>query len=344
MLWQTRTRGRRQPPRALYRLGAALEKHAGVRVTRVPRLELDDEPAEEQSGEQPGAAGAGTGGGTGKGKGKRPNGGLRAGVRPAADPAADRLLIAPVFVLSGPRSGSTLLRVVLGSHPALHAPIETHVRRLSVTYLTPLARSAMDALGHNTQDLEHILWDRLLHRELVRSGKQTIVEKTPSNVFVAERLALCWPDARFLFLLRHPLSIARSWHEADPERRPMERAIEHTYKYMVALERTRGRLDGLTVRYEDLTADPEGETRRLCEFLGIGWDAGMITYGQNVDQGEFTKGLGDWRDKIRTGAIQPGRALPEPGEVPKRLREICRRWGYLPDESGTESGTGTGPG
>src|SRR5262245_16247053 len=93
-------------------------------------------------------------------------------VRPPAHPEADRLLRAPIFVMSPVRSGSTLLRAVLNAHSQLHAPHELHVRRLTVDYGTKLAERAMTALGHNQADLEHLLWDRVLHRELVLSGKQ----------------------------------------------------------------------------------------------------------------------------------------------------------------------------
>jgi hypothetical protein len=282
-----------------YRLGAALERHARLRVTRAPQ--------------------EGTAAKTGK----------AAAARPPADPATDRLLVAPVFLLSSPRSGSTLLRVVLDSHSRLHAPIETHIRRLAVRFTTRLSRTAMETLGHGVADVEHILWDRMLHRELLRSGKQTIVEKTPSNVFVADRFALAWPDARFVFLLRHPLAIARSWHDADPPRRPMNRAVQHTLKYMAALERARRDHPGLTVRYEDLTADPVAETRRICDFLDVPWEPGMIAYGQHHHHGDFRKGMGDWREKIHTGTIQPARPLPHPDEVPRSLREICAHWEYL---------------
>lgn len=306
------------------RLGTTLEKRAGVRVTRVPRVTVDPD----------GIARVGAGGGGG------PNTTDRAGqlreVRPPTDPAADRLLVAPIFVLSAPRSGSTLLRAVLDSHSQLHAPIETHVRRLSVQFNTRLAHTAMEALGHNVADVEHILWDRMLHRELLRAGKRTVVEKTPSNVFVADRFALCWPDARFLFLLRHPASIARSWHEADPPRRPMNRAVHHTLKYMAALDDARRRHAGLTVRYEDLTADPAAETRRICDYLDVPWEPGMISYG-GQEHGEFRKGIGDWRGKIRTGSVQPGRPLPHPDEIPRELHAMCERWGYA--MSSTRSGS-----
>jgi Sulfotransferase family len=44
----------------------------------------------------------------------------------------------------------------------------------------------------------------MLADALRRSGKPTLVVKTPSNVLIWQRIADCWPDARFVFLLRHP--------------------------------------------------------------------------------------------------------------------------------------------
>ncbi|GAA3836235.1 sulfotransferase [Sphaerisporangium flaviroseum] len=251
-------------------------------------------------------------------------------IRPPADRATDRLLTAPVFIISPVRSGSTLLRALLDAHSKLHAPHELHVRRLTVGFGTLLAEQAMEALGHNQADLEHLLWDRVLHRELVRSGKETIVDKTPANAFAYKRLITCWPDARFVFLLRHPVSIARSWHEASPEKRSQEEAALDALRYMKAVEKARSALTGPTLRYEDLTADPERETRRVCDFLGIPWEPGMLTYGDRL---LLRKGLGDWKDKIRSGTVQAGRELPPAEEIPDALRSICVRWGYTADQA-----------
>ncbi|GAA4196956.1 sulfotransferase family protein [Microbispora amethystogenes] len=248
--------------------------------------------------------------------------------RPPADPEIDRLLRAPVFVLSPVRSGSTLFRVLLNSHSRIHAPHELHVRRIAVTLTTEPVRQAMEAAGHRTSDIEHILWDRLLHRELVRSGKEIVVDKTPSNVFAHRRITTCWPDARFVYLLRHPASIVRSWHEADPQARPVEEAVRHTLQYMRYLEESRRRHEGLVVRYETLVDDTEGELRRVCAWLGVEYEPEMIRYGDK-GHGEFVKGIGDWRDKIRSGRVQRGRPLPPPEEVAEPLREIAAAWGYL---------------
>lgn len=250
-------------------------------------------------------------------------------VRPPAHPKVDRL-VAPVFLLSPVRSGSTLLRMILNAHSKIHAPHELHVRRLTVGFGTPLAEKAMEVLGHNQADLEHLLWDRVLHRELVLSGKEIVVDKTPANAFAYKRLAAAWPDARFMFLLRHPASIAQSWHEASPNKRDADEAAADALRYMKAVERARKALTGITIRYEDLTADPEKETRRICEWLGVEWEPGMLEYGDK-DRGVFVKGIGDWKEKIRSGTVQPGRELPDPDEVPPLLRDIAAAWGYLPE-------------
>jgi len=250
-------------------------------------------------------------------------------IRPPAHPETDRLLDRPVFLMSSVRSGSTLLRLMLDRHSMLHAPHELHVRRLRVVPTTSLSRKAMDLLGHDEADLEHLLWDRVLHRELQLSGKRFIVDKTPSNSFAFERIQTCWPDARFVFLLRHPASIAASWADASVGRRNEKEAVKDALRYMRAVEKARQNLAGLTVRYEDLTADAEKVTREICDFLDLPWEPEMLAYGG--DQ-KLVKGVGDWSDKIRSGSVQQGRAVPRDEDVPPRLVPISRTWGYLSSE------------
>ncbi|MFH8470011.1 sulfotransferase family protein [Streptomyces sp. NPDC017991] len=256
------------------------------------------------------------------------------------DLATDRLLRRPVFIMSPVRSGSTLLRMLLNAHSRLHSPHELHIRRLEVDFGSRLSQRAMSALDLERGDLEHLLWDRVMHRELVRSGKDVLVEKTPSNAFVHRRIRDCWPDARFVFLLRHPVSIARSWHEGDPEKRTFDEAAADALRYMKAVENARraitdghpdahpgGQAVHHTLRYEDLTADAEKEMRDLCAFLDVGFEPSMLDYGRRDDT-LVVKGLGDWRDKIRTGQVQSGRALPAEDEIPELLRTMCTAWGY----------------
>src|SRR3954447_24725776 len=161
----------------------------------------------------------------------------------------DAGLDAPAFILCSVRSGSTLLRVLLNTHSQIHSPHEMHLRAIKAKVRRPHAQRALDAVGLDEERLRHLLWDRVLQRELARSGKRILVNKTPTDVFIVDDIVRCWPDARFIFLLRHPASIARSRHRARP-RDSHERNIATVLRYGRALEQARRNHPGLTVRYE----------------------------------------------------------------------------------------------
>lgn len=243
----------------------------------------------------------------------------------------DRLVETPAFILSSVRSGSTLLRVLLGSHSQIHAPHEMHLRDVAVEVKSKYAERALDSVGLDRAHLEYLLWDRLLHRELAASGKPVLVNKTPNDVFIVDRIRACWSDARFIFLLRHPAAIAASRHATRPQD-SHERNVEMVRRYAAALEQARTELPGHTIRYEDLATDPEGETRKLCAFLGVEWEATMLDYGSHGHRG-LRAGLGDWTEKIKSGQVQSP-TLPGPdAEIAEPLLEFARAWGYLPGGS-----------
>ena len=238
----------------------------------------------------------------------------------------DRLLDAPVFVLSSIRSGSTLLRVILDSHSRIHSPHEMHLRHMKVSVPGGYLEKAMREVGLDAERLRFLLWDRVLHRELTEHGKQILVNKTPSDVFIADDIARCWPDARFIHLLRHPASIARSRQDYRPQD-SAEQNADAVLRYARALERARHEHPGFTVRYEDLTWEPERVTRELCAFLGVRWEPGMLRYGE-TDRRRYKKGIGDWGEKIRSGRILAAAPPPSLAETPEQLRPFAIAWGY----------------
>jgi Sulfotransferase family len=238
----------------------------------------------------------------------------------------DRLLEAPAFVLCSVRSGSTLLRVLLDSHSKIHSPQELHLRDLAVRVKTDYATKALGEIGLDDEQLRFMLWDRLLQRELAAARKQVLVNKTPNDVFIVDLIARCWTDARFIYLLRHPGAIARSRQATRPQDTPARNA-RMVLRYGNAIEQARASYPGMTLRYEDLTADPRGATQRVCAFLGLQWEAGMLDYGR-FDHGRMKPGLGDWKAKIKSGAIQPAEPPPPLEEIHPSLHELCVAWGY----------------
>ncbi|MFF6976748.1 sulfotransferase family protein [Streptomyces sp. NPDC008343] len=243
-----------------------------------------------------------------------------------AAPPAPRLVESPVFVLSSVRSGSTLLRVLLNSHSRIRAPHEMHLRTLHVHLSREFTAAAMRELELDKDELEHLLWDRVLHLELTRSGKDVIVDKTPPNTLIWPRLHRCWPHARHILLLRHPAAVIASLtsRRADPDHEAVRAEV---LGYSEKLEEARQNLDAHVIRYEELTADPEGVTRGICAYLGLPWEPGMLDYGAQ-DHGTLRPQLGDWSSTLKSGRIQPARTAHPDVELPQRLAELARAWGY----------------
>jgi hypothetical protein len=246
----------------------------------------------------------------------------------SASRSRSRLVESPVFILSSIRSGSTLLRCILDTHTRIRAPHELHLADLEVKLTSRYVELAMEVANLPQEEIEHLLWDRLLHRELALSGKDVIVDKTPSNLLLWRRLSGCWPDARFIFLLRHPLHILQSAIAGRPDK-DLDDSVYVVTTYLRELDQARRELPGLTVRYEDLTASPEQVTREVCAHLGMDWEAGMLDYG-GADHGPMLCGIGDFTENIKTGSVQPSRALPADSDVPEYLREACAALGYGP--------------
>ncbi|GAA3292788.1 sulfotransferase [Streptomyces cinereospinus] len=241
-------------------------------------------------------------------------------------PRAPRLVDSPVFVLSSVRSGSTLLRVLLNSHSRVRAPHEMHLRTVHVQLTRSFTPAAMQELQLDRQELEHVLWDRILHLELTRSGKDVIVDKTPPNTLIWPRLQRCWPNARYILLLRHPGAIIASLTDRrqDPDVGAIHREV---LAYAEKLDEARRSLDAHVITYEELTAEPERTTRGVCAYLGVEWESGMLDYGSR-DHGTFRPQLGDWSSTIKSGRIQPARAADPSAELPPRLAQLARDWGY----------------
>lgn len=261
-----------------------------------------------------------------------------------SDPTT-RLVRSPVFLLSTPRSGSTLLRNILDTHPRIHATPELVLTEVGVQFLRFPAEYGMHTIytelgfgesGLTARELEHLLWDRVLHRALERSGKAVLFHKAPRVLLRWRRIAECWPEARYIFLLRHPLNVVASAREMTAAGSAMSwSALTDFYlRYFYLLREARAELAGLTVRYEDLTAEPERVCQAICEFLHLDWEPSMLDYGA-TDHGPLVPGSGDMSAKLVSGRLQPGRPLPSEADIPLTFRPICAEFGYASHSRGT---------
>ncbi|MDX1996621.1 MAG: amino acid adenylation domain-containing protein, partial [Thermoanaerobaculia bacterium] len=227
-----------------------------------------------------------------------------------------------LFVLGPPRSGTTLLRVMLAGHPALFAPPELELlgfntlaeRRAAFPgpdafRLEGLTRAVMELRGHGAAEAGQVLAtleeEGLSVHELYGLlegwlGERLLVDKTPTYAWDPATLARAeqsFADARYLHLIRHPYGTIRSFEEARIDQIFYRR--EHGYSrrqlaeilWLLAHRNVLRFLATVpaerryTVHFEDLVRQPERTLRGITEFLGLEFEPAMATpYGDSAEQ------------------------------------------------------------
>jgi hypothetical protein len=211
-----------------------------------------------------------------------------------------------VFVLAPPRSGTTLLRVMLGGHSQLFAPPELELlsynklqeRREAFSgpnsfWLEGTMRALMEIKGCDAleakrmmeefekQDLTTKEFYGLLQEWL---GHKLLVDKTPSYALdpeVLQRAETDFEDTHYIHLCRHPLGMINSFAEARLGQ--IFFRYEHSFTprelgeliWTISQENILAFLANIPeqrqhrVRFEDLVSEPERIMRGICECAGM---------------------------------------------------------------------------
>jgi hypothetical protein len=203
--------------------------------------------------------------------------------------------VKPLFVLSLPRSGSTLVQRVLGAHPEVATVAEPWIMLplLSLTRTENVRadywhQSAAEAIAEFIGDASggYEAWQadlrgfaEGLYARAGGDGATYFLDKTPRYHLIARELMDLFPDARFVFLWRHPLAVTTSMLETFRAGRfePYHFATD-LYGGVDGLLRAFGAADERchAVRYEDLLAGPEG-WQALHSFLGLSFDPAVLS-------------------------------------------------------------------
>jgi hypothetical protein len=209
--------------------------------------------------------------------------------------------LAPIFIGGCPRSGTTLLRAMLDSHPAIVcgpelrafpalAGLSADMRRVMGATLEAHYQLPADGLDRIFADLMASFLEPLRRA----SGKPRVAEKTPANALHFAELARLFPEALFVQIIRDGRDVvasllAMNWKDAKGAPLPVTRdagAAARAWAGHVAGGRAAppGRYHEL--RYERLVADPEGELRTLLAFLGEAWSDSVLDYAARDRAGE----------------------------------------------------------
>lgn len=287
----------------------------------------------------------------------------------------------PVFILSTMRTGSTLLRYCLDTHPDVFCPPELHLGLAAAGLFRMVAglegQGVRVAPGSDvdaaTADANPAIVERVrgLLEEVVapyaeQQGKRIWCEKSPSNLQHLQLLDRLFPEARHLCLYRDCLDVAQSLLEISrlgfvhELQRYVQASPDNVLAAVVGFWADQASLllaferehpdRTHRVRYEDLVTAPGAVLRGICGFLGLPWHEGLV---ESIFTRSHGRGLGDskigFARRIHDQSVGAGQFLRQaelPAELRRRMDALMAEVGYTGDRPAPASApvAGGGPG
>jgi tetratricopeptide (TPR) repeat protein len=263
--------------------------------------------------------------------------------QPAAGTADKSEATEHVFLLGFPRTGTTLLEVLLDGHPRVVSTEELELLTEGVLHfmceplnLEPLAR-ARDA---ELRDLRRAYWDRVKLAGIDVAGK-VFIDKHPLNTLKLPLIARLFPNSKILFAIRDPRDVVLSCFRRRFKMNPAMYEFltlpgtADFYDAVMDFAETARQALGLPwhiARYESLVTAFEQQMGEICGYVGLEWDERMRDFSQRVQsretstpstaqlsRGLVSSGIDQWRHYQRQ--LEP--ILPT-------LKRWVQHFGYLP--------------
>ncbi len=243
----------------------------------------------------------------------------------------------PIFLVGFPRSGTTLLDRILGCHPHLRSLEERYllrdVCREQGIHPDTLPNHIHRLTNQDLQRMRHLYWQMAeRHLQSPLATTERLLDKLPLNIVEAGLIHRLFPDARFLFALRHPADVCLSClmqpfaaNQAMIHFTSLESTV-HLYARVMTLwqhYRTVLPLKVHTIRYESVVGAFEETIGSILDFLDLPWDDRVRNYhkqthGQQINTPSYhqvSQPLYDharWRWKNHRQRLMPFWPLLEP--------------------------------
>jgi tetratricopeptide (TPR) repeat protein len=242
------------------------------------------------------------------------------------------------FILGFPRTGTTVLARILATLPGVAILEEKPIFAKAVAGFLGQKDGFAKLAALSDFEIARCrdeVWRRIAETGLDTAGTFVIDQNALNTAYLPVILRL-FPEAKIVFALRDPRDVVFSCFRRrfganlfTLEFATLESAAAYYNAAMHLAEACRVRLGAemLTLRNEDLIADFDGQTQRLCRHLGLAWDAALRDFGrettvatisaQQVRRGLSAEGVGQWRRyAAQLAPILPG------------LAPWVRRFGY----------------
>jgi len=279
-----------------------------------------------------------------------------------------RTQLKPFFIIGSGRSGTTLLRRILQSHPLIDIPPESHgaipiavkkfyryrgadwqdivsivlgqflsIERFSFWHVDlSSAFVELTRIEPEKRSLAIII-DTIFQYHLKQHKPQARIwgDKTPVNTIRLKWIHRLFPEAKYIHMLRDGRDVANSFYKARlfPD---LETAALRWNLSVKTVEKFKQKIPShkmLTVRYENLVQNPQENVEKVCRFLSIEFIPEMLNE-------EPINGLGDSHvthhqkvlTPISTDSIGRWKTELSP-EQQKIITRIMKKWliklGYM---------------
>jgi tetratricopeptide (TPR) repeat protein len=197
---------------------------------------------------------------------------------------------APIFIVGLPRSGSTLIEQVLGSHPDVEGTHElpdlVRVARSTGTQRPDREKYPKVLTLLDFAELEQLGSDYLntskRHR---KEGTPRFTDKMPNNFVHVGLLSLILPNAKIINAKRHPLDscfgcFKQLFARGQPFTYDLFELGEFYFEYDRLMKHWHEVLPGkvLDVQYEEVVDDLEAQVRRILDYCELSWDDACLRF------------------------------------------------------------------
>lgn len=232
-----------------------------------------------------------------------------------------------IFIGGCPRSGTTLIKRILGAHSGIYCgPEFGHLPGICDLYVKMKRGIDNGRLSSyaSKDGLKNIFGDFVLGFFLLSNESHqipTIAEKTPENVRCFTTLHDIFPHAKFVHVIRNPLDVVSSYLRVGKrmainasngnrdlssiqDQFKIPRVAAEVWKRFVYYPKRNHDVyssqnfqsNYLEVKYEDIVVDPEVNVAHLCSFLNISFEKKMLDTDRSLP-GDATKFGGEFYTK-----------------------------------------------
>ena len=222
----------------------------------------------------------------------------------------------PVFILGMPRSGTTLVEQILGSHSEVFGAGELSlvpelIQKLNAWEMKLASRREYpECIDDVTLDESKRFAEK--HLEELRAyapDAQRIVDKLPHNFEHVGLIKLLFPNAKILHLVREPRDVAMSNYFVDYGAKfggmgfaydlgwigeqlvDHDRLMQHWHSVFPG--------DILDISYDSLVENVEEWAHKIIDFLGLQWESGVLSF-QTLDRAVKTASVWQVRQPVYT--------------------------------------------